>query len=78
MRFMAKKIGPKSYDHMKKEPDLSFFHQNEIQELLMKIDKMADVLLNLSNFATHAFFTLAPPSCYTLNLKTLTEVSKVS
>ena len=28
----------------------------------MKIDKMADVFLNLANFARYAFFTLAPPS----------------
>ena len=30
----------------------------------MKIEEMADVFLNSANFASHAFFTLAPPSRY--------------
>ena len=30
---------------------------------------MADVFLNSATFAPHAFLTLAPPSCYALNLK---------
>ena len=69
---MAKKIGPKSYDHMKKESDLSD------QKKLMKMDKVKVVSSKFANFATYAFFTLAPPSSYTLNLKALTEVLKVS
>ena len=44
----------------------------------MQVDEMADFFLNLANFAQHAFFDLMPPSSYTLNLKTLTKVSKVS
>ena len=44
----------------------------------MKIEEMADVFLNLANFASHAFLTLAPPSGYALNLKALIKVSKVS
>ena len=37
----------------------------------MKIDEMADVFQNSANFWQHAFSTLAPPSSYTMNLKTL-------
>jgi len=44
----------------------------------MKIEEMADVFLNLANFALHAFLTLAPPNGYALNLKALINVSKVS
>ena len=44
----------------------------------MKIEEMADVFLNLANFASHAFLTLAPPSGYALNLEALIKVSKVS
>ena len=44
----------------------------------MKIDEMADVFLNLANFAQHSLLTLAPPRGYTLNLKLLIKVSKVS
>jgi hypothetical protein len=44
----------------------------------MKIEEMADVFLNSANFAPHAFFTLAKPSDYALNLKALIKVSKVS
>ena len=57
---------------MKKESDLSD------QKKLMKIDKVKVVSSKFANFATYAFFTLAPPSSYTLNLKALTEVLKVS
>ena len=39
---------------------------------------MANVFINLANFAPHTFFTLAPPSTYLLNQKTLTKVSKVN
>ena len=48
------------------------------QKVLIKIDEMADVFLNSTNFAQHAFFTLTPPSSNTWNLKTLTKVLKVS
>ena len=44
----------------------------------MKIEEMADVFLNLANFASHALLTLAPPCGYALNLKALIKVSKVS
>ena len=44
----------------------------------MKIEEMAEVFLNLSNFAKHTILTLAPPSGYALNLKALIKVSKVS
>ena len=44
----------------------------------MKIEEMADVFLNSTNFASHAFLTLAPPSGYALILKALIKVSKVS
>jgi hypothetical protein len=44
----------------------------------MKIEEMADVFLNLANFAPQAFLTLAPPSGYALNLKALIKMSKVS
>ena len=40
--------------------------------------KMADVFLNSAIFWQHVFSTLAPPSSYTMNLKTLTKVPKVS
>ena len=40
--------------------------------------KMADVFLNSAIFWQHVLSTLAPPSSYTMNLKTLTKVSKVS
>ena len=39
---------------------------------------MADIFLNSTNFASHAFLTSAPPSGYALNLKILIKVSKVS
>ena len=44
----------------------------------MKIIEMADVFLNLANFAQHTLLTLAPLSGYTLNLQALIKVSKVS
>ena len=44
----------------------------------MKIDKMANVFLNLANFAQHTLLTLAPPSGYTLYPKAWIKVSKVS
>jgi hypothetical protein len=44
----------------------------------MKIEEMAAFFLNLGNFASYAFLTLAPPSGYALSLKALIKVSKVS
>ena len=44
----------------------------------MKIDEMVDVFLKPAEHEKKTFLTLAPPSSYTLNLKTLTKVSKVS
>jgi hypothetical protein len=54
------------------------FTKKKIQKVLMKIEEMADIFLNLANFAPHALLTLAPPSGYALNLKALIKVSKVS
>jgi hypothetical protein len=54
----------------------SFTKKN--QNVLMKIEEMADVFLNSANIASHAFLTLVPPSDYALNLKALIKVSKVS
>ena len=48
----------------KKELDLSDLSPKKIQKVLMKIEEMADVFLNSSNFAKHTFLTLAPPSGY--------------
>ena len=44
----------------------------------MKIDKMEICFLNSANYVQHTYFTSAPPSSYTWNVKTLTKVSKVS
>ena len=38
---------------MKKEPDLSDLSQKKIRKSLMKIDKMADIFLNLADFVQH-------------------------
>ena len=38
-----KEYSPKSYDEMKKEPDISDLLPKQIQEVLMEIDEMADV-----------------------------------
>jgi hypothetical protein len=43
----------------------------------MKIEEMAGIFLNLSNFVKHTFLTLAPPRGYALNLKVLIKLSKV-
>jgi hypothetical protein len=69
---------PKANEQKKKKTVYWIFHQKKIQKVLMKIEEMADVFLNSSNFAPHAFLTLAPPSGYALNLKALIKVSKVS
>ena len=45
---------------------------------MQKVAEMGNVFLNLANFASQAFLTLAPPSGYALNLKALIKVSKVS
>ena len=39
----------------------------------MKIKEMADVFLNWANFAPQAFLTLAPPSGYALNQKSIDQ-----
>jgi hypothetical protein len=65
-------------DLVNKQPDLSDLSQKKIQKVLMKVEEMADVFLNSAKFGKHTFFTLAPPSGYALNLKTLIKVSKVS
>ena len=57
---------------------MSDLSPKKIQKVLMKIEEMADVFLNLANFASHAFLNLAPPSSYALNLKVLIKVSKIS
>ena len=44
----------------------------------MKIEEMADVFLNLANFAPHALLTFGTPSSYALNLKALIKVTKIS
>ena len=54
----------------------SFTKKN--QKVLRKIEEMANVFLNSSNFAKQTFLTLAPPSVYALNLKALIKLSKVS
>ena len=40
--------------------------------------EMVDIFLNSANFVSLLHLTLAPPSGYDLNLKTLIKVSKVS
>ena len=47
---------------MEKEPDLSDLSPKKYSECFDKIEKMADIFLNLANFAKHTFSTLAPPS----------------
>ena len=39
----------------------------------MKIEEMADVFLNLANFAPHALSNLTWPSSYALNLKAIDQ-----
>ena len=48
---------------------MSDLSPKKIQKVLRKIEEMADVFLNSANFVKHTFLTLAPPSCYALNLK---------
>ena len=70
---------PKAYDQTKKEPDLEDLSPNKkFPKIMMKIDKMADVVIPSANFWPDAFSSLAPPSTYNMTLKTLTKVSKVS
>jgi hypothetical protein len=68
---------PKANDQTKEKTICQIFHKKN-QKVLIKIEEMADVFLNLANFAKHTFSTLAPPSGYALNLKALIKVSKVS
>ena len=68
----------KANEQKKKNTICQIFHQKKIWKVLMKIEEMADIFLNLANFASHAFLTSAPPSGYALNLKILIKVSKVS
>ena len=63
---------------IKKEPDMSNLPHKKFQKALIKIDKMADVFTNSGNFTQHIYFTLGPPSSYSLNLKALNNVSKVT
>ena len=69
---------PKANEQSKKRGFARSFTKKKNQKVLMKIEEMADVFLNLANFAPHAFLTLVPPSSYALNLKALIKVSKVS
>ena len=62
----------------KKNSICEIFHQKKFQKVLIKIEEMADVFLNLANFAKHTFSNLAPPRGYALNLKVLIKVSKLS
>ena len=48
---------PKAMIIPKKEPDLSDLSPKKNQKVLMKIEEMADVFLNLANFAPHALLT---------------------
>jgi hypothetical protein len=57
---------------LKKELNLSDLSQKRIR------NKMADVFLKLEEHKKNTALSLAPPSSYNLNLKTLTKVSKVS
>ena len=50
----------------------------KIQKVLMKIEEMANVFLNSTNFAKHAFLNLVTPISFALNLKALIKFSKVS
>ena len=69
-----KKSAPKSYEQMKKEPDLEDLSQRKkIRKVWWKL---VDVFLNSANFWQQAL-VLAPPSSYTMNLKTLTKVSQL-
>ena len=71
-------ILPKFKIKLTKNPDFLDFSPKGFQKVLMKIDKLENVFLNSTNFWQLVFFTLVPPCSYTLNLKTLTKVSKIS
>ena len=64
MHPSKKRFAWKTYGQIKKEPHLSDLSPNKIKNVLMKIDKMADVFLNLINSVQHALLTLVPPSSY--------------
>ena len=53
-------------------------NQKKIQKVLRKIEEVANIFLNLANFAQHALLSLAPPSDYALNLKALLKVQKLA
>ena len=69
---------PKVMIRKKRTWFFQIFHQQKFQQVLMKIDKMADFFLNSANFAQHALLTLVPPSGYTFQPKALIKVTKVS
>ena len=69
---------PKAMIKIKKNPICKIFHQNKFRKFWWKWTKWGMFFQIWLIFAPDAFFTLAPPSGYNLNLKTLTKVSKVS
>ena len=78
-RFLAKKVRyQKLTIRRKRNLFVSDLLPKKFQKVLMKIEEIANVFLNSANFALHVLFTLAPPSGYALNLKTLIKLSKVS
>ena len=64
---------PKASDQKKKKAICQIFHQKKTQKVLMKIEEMADVFIDSTNFAPHAFLTLVSPSGYALNLKSIDQ-----
>ena len=62
---------------MKQKTDLSELSPKKIQKVLMEIDKMADVYLSRLIFGHMTFLNFAPPSIYTLNLRTLKRCQKL-
>ena len=63
---------------MEKELDQSDISHIKKSESFDKINEMADVFLKLANIVQHPLLTLVPSTSYTLNLKALIKVSKVS
>jgi hypothetical protein len=77
-RILTKKVcSQKLTVKGKRRPFVRSFTKKN-QKVLIKIEEMAEVFLNLANFAPHAFLTLGPPSGYALNIKSLIKVTKVS
>ena len=57
--ILAKKVwSQKLWACKKKELDFSDLSLKKIRKVLRKIEEMADVFLNSSNFAKHTFFTV--------------------